>query len=172
MANITFQFNRTKAIEAILYLVPRVSVPNVYGICKILYLADKVSLEKYGRFLFGDSYVAMAEGGTPSNVYNLLNRLRQRPTSELKVEGNRVIASRQTELDYLSKSDIACLDQTIDKYGKSANWSDRKRACHDAAWQKAWDNKGIRRSTPIPVESMAEMFEDSDDLVDYLLNSG
>ncbi len=172
MADITFKFNQAKAIEVILYLAQKVSVPNIYGICKLLYLADKASLEKYGRFLFGESYVAMREGGTPSNVYDLLKRLRQRPTSELKVEDNRVIALRQAELDYLSESDVECLNRTIEKYGKPANWSERKRACHDDAWQKAWNRKGISRSTPIPIENIAEMLEDSDDLVDYLLNSG
>lgn len=171
MANITFQFDRTKAIEVLLYLAQKVSVPNVYGICKMLYLADKASLEKYGRFLFGDSYVAMKEGGTPSNVYDLLKRLRREPTTELKVDGNLVIALRQADLDHLSESDIECLNQTIDKYGKPANWSDRKRACHDDAWQMAWNRRGISGSTPITVESIAELFDDSEDLLNYLSNA-
>ena len=172
MTGITFQFDRVKALEVILYLSSKLHVHNVYGICKMLYLADKASLEKYGRFLFGDSYVAMREGGTPSNSYDLLKRLRESPTSDLRVEGNDVIALRPADLDYLSKSDIECLDQTIGKYGNSTNWTDRKAACHDSAWQKAWDRKGIHRSNAIPVESIAEMFEESDDLIDYLTNSG
>jgi len=172
VSNISFKFNQEKATEVILYLVSKLPVHNVYGICKMLYLADKASLEKYGRFLFGDSYVAMKEGGTPSNTYNLLKRLRESPASDLRVDGNNVIALRPADLDYLSKSDIECLDQTIGKYGNPTNWTDRKEACHDSAWQKAWDRKGIHRSNAIPVESIAEMFEESDDLIDYLMNSG
>jgi uncharacterized phage-associated protein len=114
----------------------------------------------------------MKEGGTPSNVYDLLKRLRQRPTSELKIEGNSIVALRQAELDYLSKSDLACLDEIISKYGKVANWSDRRKESHDNAWQRAWDKRGTKNSVRITVESIAEMFQDSDDLVDYLLNSG
>lgn len=172
MAKIKFQFNKIKAIETILYLAQKLSVPNIYGICKTLYLADKISLENYGRFLFGESYVAMSEGATPSNVYDLLKRIRQEPTNELKMEDNNVIALRQAELDHLSKSDIECLDQTIAKYGKPANWDDRKKACHDVAWQKAWGKKEGKRSVKIPIESIAGMFTDSDDLIDYLSNSG
>jgi uncharacterized phage-associated protein len=172
VSNISFRFNSEKATEVILYLTSKLPIHNVYGICKMLYLADKASLGKYGRFLFGDSYVAMWEGGTPSNAYNLLKRLRENPTSDLKVEGNNVIALRPADLDYLSKSDIECLDQTIEKYGDPSSWNNRKKACHDDAWQKAWDKRGIHRSNAIPIESIAEMFEESDDLIDYLMNSG
>lgn len=172
MPHVTFNFNQAKATEVILYLALKAPVPNVYGICKMLYLADKASLEKYGRFLFGDSYVAMREGSTPSNAYNVLRRIEQCPTSDLKRDGNRVIALRNPDLDYLSQSDIECLDQTIAKYGKPANWSERKRACHDDAWQGAWDKRGMRGSNPIPIESIAETLEKSDVLIDYLLNSG
>jgi len=59
MAGITFQFNRIKAIEAILYLANKVSDSDIYGICKLLYLVDKTCLEKYGRFIFGETYCAM-----------------------------------------------------------------------------------------------------------------
>lgn len=172
MTNITFKFNPQKATEAILYLIPNLPVPNVYGICKMLYLTDKTSLAQYGRFLFGDSYVAMREGGTPSGAYDLLKRLRKSPTSDLRVDDNEVIASRPANLDYLSKSDIQCLDDTIKKYGNPANWTDRKEACHDEAWQKAWDKRGISKSNAMPVESIAETLKESDDLIDYLMNSG
>lgn len=72
MAGVTFQFDQVKATEA------------------ILYLADKTSLEKYGRFIFGESYYAMKEGPTPSYTYNLLKQAAERPTPALKVEGYKV----------------------------------------------------------------------------------
>ncbi len=170
MANITFQFNRRKAIEAILYLSQRVSSSDIYGICKLLYLVDKISLEQYGRFVFGESYVAMKEGATPSNAYDLLKQSAKSPINGLKVEGNQVVGLRKAKLDYLSESDIECLDQIISKYGKVTNWS-RRRQAHDDAWKKAWDKRGTKRSVSIPIESIAGMFADSDDLIEYLSNS-
>jgi uncharacterized phage-associated protein len=170
MAPITFRFNRRKALEVILYLASRVSESDIYGICKLLYLVDKTSLEKYGRFVFGESYVAMGEGATPSNAYDLLKEATQSPISGLQVKGVQVIALREANLDYLSESDIECLDQIISIYGKVPNWA-RAKDAHDAAWQKAWDNRGAKRSVKIPVEGIAELLADSGDIINHLHNS-
>lgn len=170
MANITFQFNRAKAIEVILYLANKVSNSDIYGICKLLYLVDKTSLEKYGRFIFGETYYAMKEGSTPSNAYNLLKEAAQAPMSELRVEGNQVTGLRGPNLDYLSESDVECLEQIISVYGKAPNWA-RAKDAHDDAWKQAWDNRGEKGSVKIPVESIAELLADSDDLINYLSNS-
>jgi len=170
MAKITFQFDRTKAIEVILYLSRKISDSDIYGICKLLYLADKTSLEKYGRFIFGEKYCAMKAGATPSNVYDLLKEVAQKPIHELRVEGNQVIALRDANLDYLSESDIECLEQIISVWGKVPNWS-RRVAAHDDAWKKAWDNRSGKGSVRIPVESIAELFDDSEDLISYLSKS-
>jgi uncharacterized phage-associated protein len=172
MVRINFRFDREKATEVILYLASKATVPNIYGICKLLYLADKTHLSKYGRFIFGDNYVAMRAGGTPSNAYDLLKEVRKNPTSVLRVEDNFVVALREPDLDYLSQSDIECLDQVIEEYGEPSDWTKMRDACHDAAWQKAWDNRGIHRSRPISVESIVQLFDNSDELIDYLFNSG
>lgn len=169
MTNITFEFNRTKAIESILYLAKRVAGSDVYGICKLLYLVDKTSLEKYGRFVFGESYYAMKEGATPSNSYDLLKEVAQTPISELRIDGNQVIPLRDSNLDYLSESDIECLDQIINLFGHVPNWA-RRREAHDAAWAEAWGNRGSKGSVEMPIESIAELLEDSDNLIDYLSN--
>jgi uncharacterized phage-associated protein len=170
MANIKFMFDRKKAIEVILYLANRVSDSDIYGICKLLYLSDKTSLEKYGRFIFGETYCAMKQGSTPSNAYDLLKEVAEIPITELKMEGNQVIALRDANLDYLSESDIECLNQIIDVWGKVPNWS-RGVAAHDEAWNKAWDKRGSKRSVKIPVESIAELFDDSEDLIGHLSKS-
>ena len=171
MANITFQFNKKKAIESILYLAPRVSESDVYGICKLLYLIDKVSLEKYGRFIFGESYSALPEGATPSHAYNLLSRARHRPIDGIKVqEDEQVIPLREPDLDSLSESDIECLDQIISRFGE-ASYKVRAAEAHDAAYYKAWNTRGRKQGVDMPVESIAELFADSDDLIKYLSNS-
>ena len=168
MTNITFQFNQTKAIEAILYLAPKVVDSDIYGICKLLYLVDKTSLEKYGRFVFGETYVAMEEGATPSGAYDLLKSAAQTSNSEIRIEGNDIIPLREPNLDYLSESDVECLDQIINVYGKAPRL--RRADAHDAAWEKAWSKRGAKRSVEIPVESIVELLADSDDLLDYISN--
>lgn len=169
MNTILFKFNKTKAIESILYLAKRISSADVYGICKLLYLADKTYLEKYGRFMFGESYYAMQEGATPSNAYDILKEASKKPVRGLKVKGNQIIPLREANLDYLSEADIECLDLIISAYGKVPNW-DRRRQAHDEAWREAWSKKGNSNSVLMPVESIAKYLEDSDELIDYLCN--
>jgi hypothetical protein len=167
MTNITFEFNRTKAIESILYLANKLPNPGKYIICKRLYLADKRSLENYGRFIFGDSYSAMERGATPSSAYDLLKEAAETPVEGIEVQGNRVIPLRESNLDCLSQSDIECLEQAI----QVPSWRIKQEA-HDDAWQKSWDNRGNKGSAEIPVENIAKLFSNSDDLIDYLANVG
>jgi len=167
MTNIIFQFDKTKAIEAILYLASRVVNADIYGICKLLYLTDKTSLEKYGRFVFGETYVAMKEGATPSGAYDLLKRAIRTPSSEIKIEGNNVIPLREPNLDYLSKSDMKCLDGIVSIYGDKPNWY-RAEDAHDEAWRENWVKRGARKRAIIPVEDIAELLADSDDLINHL----
>jgi hypothetical protein len=169
-SKITFDFNEPKAIEAILYLARRISRSYKYNICKMLYLADKTSLEKYGRFIFGESYSAMQEGATPSKSYDLLKKIAEECTDDLCVEGNAIVALRDANLDYLSESDIECLDQTIAIYDK--NPRRMYRDAHDDAWEKAWESKGEKRSADISVRSIAKTLANSKDLIDYLTNRG
>ena len=169
MARIVMKFDQEKAVEAILYLSKRVSESEIYGICKLLYLVDKTSLERYGRFVFGESYVAMKEGATPFKAYDMLKKARRKPIDGLKVEGNQIIALREANMDCLSKSDVECLNQIIESFGK-APYLARREAAHDAAWEKAWNERGISGSSRMPIENIAAIFPCSTELIDYLSN--
>jgi len=167
---VTGVFNRKKAIEAILYLATHIPDADVYGICKLLYLADKTRLEKYGAFVFGETYYALKEGATPSNAYDLLKEAARKPIDGLEIQGVQVVALRASNLEYLSDADIECLDLTIKLFGNLPNWEKRKYA-HDEAWNDAWKNKGTANSVPMSIESIAKYLADSDELVDYLCYS-
>jgi len=167
-SKIAFDFNEPKAIETILYLAKRISRSYKYNICKMLYLADKAALERYGRFIFGESYSAMNEGATPSKAYDILKQIAEEHSDDLRVAGNAVVALRDANLDYLSESDIECLDQTIATYDK--NPQKMYCAAHDDAWEKAWESRGNKRSAHIPVRSIAQTLANSRELIDYLTN--
>jgi len=167
-SKIAFDFDQSKAIETILYLARRISRSDKYKLCKMLYLADKTSLEKYGRFIFGESYSAMEQGATPSKSYDLLKEMTEEYSDDLCVDGNAVVALRDANLDYLSESDIECLDQTIAIYDRKPQ--KMYRDAHDDAWEEAWERRGERRSAHIPVRSIAKTLANSKDLIDYLTN--
>ncbi|MFC2065619.1 Panacea domain-containing protein [Chloroflexota bacterium] len=168
MSSIAFRFNPEKSVETILYLASKVSKPDLYDICKLLYIVDKASLESYGRFVFGDTYYAFEQGATPSNAYDLLKRARNRSQNGVRVIDNKVIAEREPRLELFSKSDIECLDDVIREFG-DAPFYVRADAAHDAAYYKAWNNR-TKDSEIMPIESVAELFADADDLIDFLSN--
>jgi len=168
MSKIEFKFNDKKAIEAILYLANRISDSDIYGICKLLYLVDKTSLEKYGRFIFGETYCAMKGGPAPSNAYDLLKQAKE-PINGIHVQGNSVKALRDADLDSLSESDLECLNQIIATHGQAPNWK-RSLDAHDNAYYKTWDTRGRKKSKPISIIDIAKQFDDSDNLIDYLEN--
>jgi len=165
MNNIKFKFQQPKAIEAILYLANKMpaSESDIYSICKRLYSADKFSLEKYGRFISGETYYAMENGATPSCSYDLLKEASQSPVEGISVKVNQVIATRKPDLDYLSESDMECLEQAANLEREYS-----VQQAHDDAYQKSWKRRGSGKRALMPVESIAESFENSDDLIAYL----
>jgi len=171
MALITFQFKERKAIEVIVYLASNIANPDTYSICKLLYLADKTNLEKYGRLIFGETYCAMEGGATPSNAYNLLKSRPKSTRDAFRVDGYTVKALRKANLGYFSQSDLESLNKIIRIYENLPNWHKRQDA-HDEAWKSSWDKRGTKKSAPIPIENIAKLFDNSEDLIDYLNNVG
>jgi len=171
MAKIYFQFNEQKAIEVIIYLASRIKNPDIYSICKLLYLADKTNLEKYGRFIFGDTYSAMEKGATPSNAYNLLKEKPPSTRDSFSVSAYNVSVLREPNLEYLSKSDLESLDEIINIYENLPNWRKSEDA-HDDAWRSSWEKRGHKKSAPIPIENIAKLFDNVEELIDYLTHVG
>ncbi|HOI30882.1 MAG TPA: Panacea domain-containing protein [Melioribacteraceae bacterium] len=93
---------------------------------KVFYFADKLHLSKYGRFMFGETYVAMPKGHVPSTIYDMIKFIRGDGSKEFDpelkksiiVDGNKIKAIQPANLDYLSPSEIECLNNAIDEFGK------------------------------------------------------
>ena len=50
------------ALAAVLYVAHRLPHSTLHTLSKVLYFADRKHLERYGRFIFGDTYIAMKFG--------------------------------------------------------------------------------------------------------------
>ncbi len=148
-----FVFNSNKAIEAILYIAASVEVPSFDRICKIMYFADKQHLEKYGRFICGDCYMAMKHGPVPSGMYDLLKMDSANP--DFRVEDQFVVDPlRAAQCDYFSESDLECL--------KQASQLSFQELSKDLSWQTVDENDYIK------VEQIIATFADAESLLDYL----
>jgi uncharacterized phage-associated protein len=70
---IEFQFHPEKAIEAAAALLKRHGKPMRYlGLLKMLYIADRIALERMEQPITGDHYVSMNYGPVLSSVYDLI----------------------------------------------------------------------------------------------------
>jgi len=167
---IVFDFDKPKAIETILYLANKMAEPRKYIVCKMLYLADKTSLDKFGRFIFGETYVAMERGPVPSKAYDLMKNATKDYQSAFTISRNLIIPKRKADLDYLSTSDIECLDEVISSHETSD--AQIVKDSHDDAWDKAWRSRGNKGSEVMPVTSIVKTLSSPAELLEYLTNSG
>lgn len=167
---IRYSVDIDKAVEVLLYVANQVS--DTYNALKVIYFADKLHLGEYGRLIYGDDYVAMQHGPVPSLAYNIVRKVRGDGPSwltlpkspDFSVEGNDVIPNRTPDMDLLSESDIGCLNEAIERYGKMS-FRQLKRVSHaDEAFQ-AVDEKDI-----MSLELIAQSLPNGDELLEHLRN--
>ena len=70
------QFDKTKTLNALLYVANRVQRKDFHKIFKVIYFADRQHLADWGRPITGDTYIAMDAGPVPSRLYDMLKIVR------------------------------------------------------------------------------------------------
>lgn len=176
--NIEFKPKRDKIIESILHLLHKCGDLTRYQIVKMIYLADKEHLNRYGRPITYDQMVAMEYGPVPSETYNILTKGKFIPFSSkklpfefIKKEDYNFITSPQREANKrkMSKSDINILDEIAKKYGdKDFNYLYNLTHEH-MAYKNAWSNKGKKNSKEMLFEDMIDDSPDKEAIVEELL---
>ena len=149
------QFDKTKTLNALLYVANRVQRRDFHKIFKIIYFADRQHLVDWGRPITGDTYIAMDAGPVPSRLYDMLKMVRgdsYLPDSEglgqfFQVENWMYVNPLQdANLNQLSPNEQEILDACIAKYA-SLSYDEIKEKSHDVAWRSTahdfainWDN--------------------------------
>lgn len=162
-----FSFDRKKALEVLLYISSQID--DMYKTLKILYFADKMHLSRYGRFINGDTYIAMNNGPVPSESYDIIRGLKGigiYPASEseknsLCIEGNSLIPNREPNLGLISASDVECLNEAIDLY-KGYSFNKLHATSSDEAY-KAADVNG-----EMDIKKIAGTLTNSEEVLTYL----
>ena len=160
------EFNLDKALAVVLYLAIRTPRPSFMSIAKLMYFADKTYLERYGRMISTDHYVARQRGPVPSNTYNLLRDSKIYSPHGFKVVDEYYIeAIDAPDLGELTSREVECLDETIARFGDAPTWYLRQLS-RDSAWERAWQcaqEQGKERH-PIPEAALLHMlFADQDE---------
>ncbi len=98
---IKFRFHSEKAVEAAAVLLKLHGKPmNYLGLLKMLYIADRVALERMEQPITGDHYVSMDYGPVLSGVYDLI---KGKPAEEALPLWSQFIASRHANQVFLLK---------------------------------------------------------------------
>lgn len=167
-----------KVLEAILYLIHQAYERKIkvtqYDIGKTLFLSDKAHLNKYGRPVVFDNYVAMKAGPVPSFAYGLLKKdatrlakvggsvpWRSEPAPEF---GENSLSyhspARDWNRDLFSETDLEELNAAL-TIVKFLGFHQVKRLTHgDPAYIAAWQKDGDKKSYNM---SFAHFFEEADE---------
>ncbi|WP_228283970.1 Panacea domain-containing protein [Acinetobacter terrae] len=162
--------NIARILEAFAYIAENITFNkknNMYNVLKVFYLADKLHMDRYGRFIFEDKYAALPKGPVPSRAYDLMKNIKTgQPlphglTSPIHLESNyNVLADRKANLDYFSGSDLICIDEVINI---SKN-KDLGSLSHDNAWKNTSPNQIMT------TESILSTLENSKELIHLYKN--
>lgn len=139
-------FNIEKAKAALLFITQKIGETDLLKIFKILYFAEQKHLAKYGSLIIADTYIAMKNGPVPSAIYDFFKGIRGDgfiiseadsfyKAFEVKNRFN-VVGKEEPNLEYLSKSDIVCIEDAI-RDNHLLDFVQLSDKSHDDAWKKA-----------------------------------
>lgn len=113
---------------AAFFLARREGPMSHLKLIKLMYLADRLSMERYDAPMSDDAQYSMKNGPVLSNTLNLLRGItRDDVWSDLisPVDDNQVQLNRDfdwDELDELSRGELAILDEVFARFGRMKRW--------------------------------------------------
>lgn len=167
-------FEQKTLIEVVLYVLQKTQGVDYYHLFKILYFADRKHIAEWGSRITADSFAALQYGPVPSCLYDVVKGNSPKSAPQLKSlydaavrradqdAPNVLLPRRDADLDYLSESERAALDESIEE-NAGESFCNLMRKSHDIAWQKASVS-----GTSIDDLTMAEAGGASSDMMDYI----
>lgn len=169
-------FDSKKLIEFVLYILGKTGGVDFYHVFKILYFAEMKHLAKWGSSIVPDEFCALKYGPVPSHLYDAVKELghsRMKLSEELAEVAqfagedapNVLLPKREANLNFLSKSEIDALDQSIAEH-ESMTFGQLMRKSHDAAWDEA--NRRVHGTNVISPISMAKVMNADEAMLEYI----
>ena len=169
-------FDSNKLAELVLYILGKTGGVDFYHTFKILYFAEMKHLAKWGLGIVPDQFCALKYGPVPTHLYDAVKELNH-PKMLLSEELSQVIQfagedapnvllpKREANLRFLSKSEIAALDESIED-NKSLTFGQLMRKSHDEAWDEA--NRYVNGTNIISPVSMAKVLHADESVLEYI----
>lgn len=158
--HIYFNFNHAKGTQALNYFALHEGGKiNEMKVLKLVFLADRYHLRKYGRLITNDNYLAMKHGPVPSTVKDIAesNDYLDDTTKDyslrfIKPVENRVLKSvNKLEESVLSESDLEALKFAWDNFGHLDQFQLRDLTHLYPEWEKYRDSIDSKSCIPMQV---------------------
>ena len=142
------KFEKQCLMEVMLYILNSTKGADIYHVLKILYFAEQKHLVKWGSRITADDFRAYDYGPVADQLYHAIRNSRRLDgdLSEMFQQvatfagddaPNVLLPKRQANMDYLSKSETECLDESI-RENAGLTFNELKEKSHDSAWQKVY----------------------------------
>jgi uncharacterized phage-associated protein len=122
----SLRFNERKATEAAAFLLRlRGGRMHYLKLIKLLYLADREALLRWGVPITTDRYVSMDHGPVTSKIYNLIVDEGDKPFWSEYVSAPadyQVTLLRDAPADQLSRAEESLLQEIFSRYGHLYRW--------------------------------------------------
>lgn len=165
------EFSAEKAVQTIMYIANKLGKrADMYRVLKAVYFADKQHLQKWGRLIYGDDYLAMNYGPVPINAYNMVRYVRDGrlrcedhaiAQDAFRLEGYRIVPYANADTDFFSQSELECLDKGIAEC-RNLSFNALKARSHDKAYERADKNSFMT------VEDIASTLPNKNALLKFL----
>jgi uncharacterized phage-associated protein len=153
--------NFNKLVQIVNYVLKKYDYRlNYTKLIKLLYIADRESLSRWGFAISGDKYCSMRQGPVLSGLYNFIKG-NNRCESIEQVEWNTTFYKDGYDLvshfedsfsvDELSKAEISILDEVAERYADKS-YSDLIGLVHSFP---EWNKDAEKRNTSLILEKKA-----------------
>ena len=142
-------------------------------VIKLLWIADRYHLRKYGRTVTGDEYLAMNYGPVASTTRDLIEKTEFLNLEEVKyseqyiepVGKYEVQSKKKPDLQYLAETDKEALNFSISKFGSLDQFELKDISHRYPEWKKVADK--FPDGKPIREEmSLLDFFDNPNDGMD------
>lgn len=153
---IVFNPNKDKILEGLVWIANERPGLTRYYFVKIMYLAEKLHLQKYGRPIYGDPLYALEFGPVPTITYDLVKEDFSFRTEDMadafysalsvsdKLNGHKAFtAKRSPDLDWFSASDIECMREAFDAFANLPFAEIMNQTHREPEWRAAGVNGKI-----------------------------
>jgi len=141
---------------------------NRLKLMKILWLADRIHLNKYGRLILRDNYNALPHGPVPSTT---MDATKLPIDNYFDVQGFNIIAKSEFVSNFFSKSDIEVMEHVWEQYGEMDQFQLKDFSHNFPEWlryEKELNDTSLPNSYPIIID---DFFNAPKNQVKYVHNN-